>query len=95
MEEKGEYAVENVKFFSSLPQAIICTDFMAITVASALEERGINIPKIWLSGCDDVDDAAEYSPSLTQFKFLLSRWGWRLLIKLIVSTEGEERKTPM
>ena len=63
--KKGEYAVEKwLVLLFPLPQAIICAnDFMAITVASALEERGITIPKdMAISGCDDVDDAAEYSP---------------------------------
>lgn len=51
----------------SMPQAIICAnDYMAISVATALDSRGISIPDVVaLSGCDDIADAAEYSPSLT------------------------------
>ena len=50
-----------------MPQAIICaSDYMAISVATALDSRGISIPDVVaLSGCDDIADAAEYSPSLT------------------------------
>ncbi|MHB8128219.1 MAG: substrate-binding and GGDEF domain-containing protein [Mobilitalea sp.] len=49
------------------PQAIICAnDFMALTVCNTLLERGISIPdQIAVSGCDDVEDSAEFSPSLT------------------------------
>lgn len=51
----------------SMPQAIICAnDYMAITVAGALENRGISVPEvIALSGCDNLVDAAEHSPTLT------------------------------
>lgn len=50
-----------------LPQAIICAnDYMAITVAQALEERGISVPDmIAISGCDDVADASEFYPTIT------------------------------
>ncbi len=49
------------------PQAIICAnDFMALTVIRALTEKGISVPdEIAVTGCDDLEDAAEYSPSIT------------------------------
>ena len=49
------------------PQVIVCAnDHMAITVCRALAERGISVPdQIAVSGCDDIEDAAEFSPSLT------------------------------
>ena len=50
-----------------IPQAIICAnDYMAITVAGALEDRGISVPDVVaVSGFDDIADAAELSPSIT------------------------------
>jgi diguanylate cyclase (GGDEF)-like protein len=50
-----------------MPQAIICAnDYMAITVAGALEDRGISVPDVVaVSGFDDIADAAELSPSIT------------------------------
>jgi diguanylate cyclase (GGDEF)-like protein len=51
----------------AMPQAIICAnDYMAITVAGALEDRGISVPDaVAVSGFDDIADAAELSPSIT------------------------------
>lgn len=51
----------------TMPQAIICAnDYMAITVAGALEDRGISVPDVVaVSGFDDIADAAELSPSIT------------------------------
>lgn len=50
-----------------MPQVIICAnDYMALTVAGELESRGISIPdEVAVSGCDDIADAAEYTPPLT------------------------------
>lgn len=50
-----------------MPQAIICAnDYMAITVIQELEHYGISVPEmVAVSGCDDIDDAAEYYPSIT------------------------------
>lgn len=52
------------------PQAIICAnDYMAITVCKALIDKGISVPEqIAVSGCDDIEDAAEFSPSITTVK---------------------------
>lgn len=51
----------------TMPQAIICAnDYMAITVAGALEDRGISVPDVVaVSGFDDIADAAELIPSIT------------------------------
>jgi diguanylate cyclase (GGDEF)-like protein len=49
------------------PQAIVCAnDYMAITVCNALEENGISVPEdMVVTGCDDVEDASRFVPSLT------------------------------
>ncbi len=51
----------------TVPEAIICAnDYMAITVAGALEDRGISVPDmIAVSGFDDISDASELRPSIT------------------------------
>lgn len=51
----------------NLPEAIICAnDYMAVTVCNALMERGITVPgTIAVSGCDNIELAEDYSPSIT------------------------------
>ncbi len=74
----GEKAVEYwLDGDKEWPEAIICAnDFMAITVCKALEERGISIPEqIAVSGCDDIDDAIDYNPSLTTAKMPIFEMG--------------------
>lgn len=64
----GEAAVEYwLSNMDELPQAIICAnDYMAFSVYKALTERGIKVPdQIALSGCDDINDAADFNPALT------------------------------
>ncbi|MBB2181289.1 GGDEF domain-containing protein [Lachnospiraceae bacterium MD1] len=60
-----------------LPQAIVCAnDYMAITVCRALAEKGIAVPdQIAVSGCDDIEDAAEFSPSLTTVRMPIFEMG--------------------
>ncbi len=67
-----------------MPQAIVCAnDFMAITVCKALEERGIAVPEqIAVSGCDDIDDAIDHSPSLTTAKMPLFEMGVEAVNKI-------------
>ncbi len=50
-----------------LPQAIICAnDYMAVETINALTKKGFKVPEqIAISGCDDLTDASEYSPSIT------------------------------
>lgn len=59
------------------PQAIVCAnDFMAITVCRALSERGILVPdQIAVTGCDDLEDAAEFSPSITTARMPILEMG--------------------
>jgi diguanylate cyclase (GGDEF)-like protein len=66
------------------PQAIICAnDYMALTVCRTLMERGISVPEqIAVSGCDDVEDAAEYSPSITTAKMPIFEMGREAVDKI-------------
>jgi len=59
-----DYWLNNLE---ELPQAIICAnDYMAFSVCRALAERGIKVPEqVAVSGCDDINDAAEFNPPLT------------------------------
>ncbi len=59
------------------PQAIVCAnDNMAITVCRALAERGISVPdQIAVTGCDDIEDAAEFSPSITTARMPIFEMG--------------------
>jgi len=63
------YDVVNAFLSSPLekPQAIVCSnDRMAIAVCNALADKGIKVPtEIAVSGCDDIEEAAENSPSIT------------------------------
>lgn len=66
------------------PQAIICAnDYMAITVCSALRAKGISVPEdIAVSGCDDLEDAAEYSPSITTARMPIFEMGIEAVEKI-------------
>jgi DNA-binding LacI/PurR family transcriptional regulator len=69
--QSGYAAVEH--WFSGtgeMPQAIVCAnDYMAFTVCKALAERGIEVPdQVAVTGCDDINDASEFRPSLTTVK---------------------------
>lgn len=76
-----DYWIGNGK---ELPQAIICgNDYMAITVMAALAERGITVPdQIAVTGCDDIEDAAEYSPSLTTARMPVFEMGEEAVLKI-------------
>jgi diguanylate cyclase (GGDEF)-like protein len=91
---EGYHAVEEW-FSSSLerPQAIICAnDFMAITVCNALEERGISVPdEIAVSGFDDIEDAAEYSPSITTARMPVFEMGIEAVDKIHRHTNGVDQ----
>jgi DNA-binding LacI/PurR family transcriptional regulator len=67
-----------------LPQAIICAnDNMAITVCRALAGKGISVPdQIAVTGCDDVEDAAEFSPSITTAKMPVYDMGIEAVMKI-------------
>ena len=69
---------------AELPQVIICAnDYMAITVCKALEDRGIQVPgQIAVSGCDDIDDAIDYNPSITTAKMPIYEMGIEAVDKI-------------
>lgn len=66
------------------PQAIICAnDYMALTVSKALADRGFVVPdEISVSGCDDLEDAAEFSPSITTARMPVFEMGEEAVIKI-------------
>ncbi len=66
------------------PQAIVCAnDYMAITVCRALAERGISVPdQIAVTGCDDLEDAAEFSPSITTARMPVLEMGMEAVEKI-------------
>ncbi|NLO09746.1 MAG: GGDEF domain-containing protein [Clostridiales bacterium] len=74
----------------SMPQAIICAnDFMALTVAGELENRGISIPDVVaISGCDDIADSAEYTPALTTARMPAVEMGMEAVDKIIRINQG-------
>lgn len=83
--ESGFTAVEHwLNSGLEMPQAIVCAnDFMALTVLQALAERGISVPdQIAVSGCDDVENAAEYSPSLTTARMPVFEMGMEAVEKI-------------
>jgi diguanylate cyclase (GGDEF)-like protein len=66
------------------PQAIICAnDNMALTILRALYINGISVPdQIAVAGCDDIEDAAEYSPSLTTVRMPVFEMGEEAVDKI-------------
>lgn len=94
----GYVAVEEfLKDENERPEAIICAnDYMAITVCNALMEHGIRVPEdIAVSGCDDIDDASEYSPSITTARTPVFEMGEEAVSKLhrIIKGENEPNTT--
>jgi diguanylate cyclase (GGDEF)-like protein len=75
------------------PQAIICVnDLMAMSICNALEERGISVPEdIAVTGCDDIDEAAEFSPSLTSVKLPVFEMGRQAVVKIKKHNMGIEQ----
>jgi diguanylate cyclase (GGDEF)-like protein len=75
------------------PQAIICAnDLMAITVCRALAERGIVVPDhIAVTGCDDLEDAAEFSPSITTARMPVYEMGMEAVEKIHKHNIGIEQ----
>lgn len=76
-----------------MPQAIVCAnDFMAITVCRALSERGILVPdQIAVTGCDDLEDAAEFSPSITTARMPIAEMGMEAVEKIHRHNVGMEQ----
>lgn len=81
----GKVAVE--KWLNSpleRPQAIICAnDYMAFSVIRELSEQGIDVPdQIAVTGCDDVEDAPEFRPSLTTVRVPFFEMGAKAVEKI-------------
>jgi diguanylate cyclase (GGDEF) domain len=76
-----------------MPQAIVCAnDNMAITVCRALAERGISVPdQIAVTGCDDIEDAAEFSPSITTARMPIFEMGMEAVNKIDRHNRGIEQ----
>ncbi len=89
----GVHAVEQwLKSDLERPQAIVCAnDYMALTVSNALAERGISVPEeIAVTGCDDVEDAAEFSPSLTTARMPVFEMGVEAVLKIDRHNRGSK-----
>lgn len=73
-----------------MPQAIVCAnDYMALTVCRALAEKGIAVPdQIAVTGCDDIEDAAEFSPSLTTARMPAYEMGAEAVSKIHKHNQG-------
>ncbi|MBR3631185.1 MAG: GGDEF domain-containing protein [Oscillospiraceae bacterium] len=95
MSKDGPEAVEQF-IHSSLPfpQAIVCAnDNMAITAVSALMRRGVQVPEeVAVSGFDYVDNARNYSPSLTSVERPLVRVGQLACQKILFHLRGIEQE---
>lgn len=75
------------------PQAIICAnDYMAITACKALAKRGVLIPdQIAVSGCDDMEEAEEFYPSITTARMPVFEMGMEAVIKIHKHNLGIEQ----
>ncbi len=76
------------------PQAIVCAnDYMALSVCNALTERGILVPEdIAVTGCDDVEDAADFTPSLTTAKMPVFEMGLEAVLKIHRHNQGNKEQ---
>lgn len=85
-----------VKYFldleEELPQAIVCAnDHSALVVCNELNKRGIRVPEdIAVSGCDDIQNAATYSPPLTTVNISAYSMGAKGVDCLLSLLRGEE-----
>ncbi len=77
----------------NLPEAIICAnDYMAVTVCNALMERGITVPKtIAVSGCDHIELAEDFSPSITTAGMPIFDMGAEAVKKIHKHNQGLEQ----
>ena len=75
-----------------LPDAIVCAnDYMAIGVAAACKERGIEIPKdVLLTGFDGVEAASQGFPSITTSKQPFFKMGYQSILTLLDIFEGKK-----
>lgn len=88
-------AVEQwLKDSQELPDAIICgNDYMAITLATALEESGISVPEdIAISGCDNIFLAKDFYPPLTTVSLPCMDMGMEAVEKIYKHHEGIEQE---
>jgi diguanylate cyclase (GGDEF)-like protein len=75
------------------PQAIVCAnDYMAFSVCRALAVRGVLVPdQIAVTGCDDIEDSSEFSPSLTTVRMPVFEMGMEAVIKIDKHNRGTEQ----
>ena len=75
-----------------LPDAIVCAnDYMAIGVAAACKERGIEIPRdVLLTGFDGVEAASQGFPSITTSKQPFFKMGYQSILTLLDIFEGKK-----
>ena len=75
------------------PQAIICAnDYMAIAASNALATKGLSVPEdIAITGCDDIVDAAEYSPAITTARMPAYEMGTEAVEKIHKHNTGVEQ----
>ena len=87
---------EAVKYFldleEELPQAIVCAnDYSALVVCHELNNLGIRVPEdIAVTGCDDIHDAATYSPPLTTVDISAYSMGAKGVDCLLAMLQGKE-----
>ncbi|MCR4644288.1 MAG: GGDEF domain-containing protein [Oscillospiraceae bacterium] len=76
------------------PQAIVCAnDNMAIAAVNALMNRGVRVPEdVAISGFDYIDNARNYSPSLTSVERPLERVGQLACQKILNHLRGVEQE---
>ena len=91
-----EKPVDAVEYFlgldDELPQAIVCAnDHSALVVCSELNKRGIRVPEdVAVTGCDDIHDAATYSPPLTTIDISAYSMGAKGVDCILSSLRGQE-----
>lgn len=78
----------------NLPEAIVCAnDYMAVTVINALTERDITVPgTIAVSGCDNIELAENFSPSITTAGMPILEMGIEAVEKIHKHIEHMEQK---
>lgn len=76
------------------PEAIICAnDIMAVTVCDALAAHGIMVPRdVAVSGCDNIDTAIDYSPSITTVGMPLEEMGREAVDRIHLYNLGTPKK---
>ena len=94
--DKGDEAVEwFLADEGGLPEAIVCSnDYMALSVISALQKRGIRIPEdVRVSGFDNIEEARYADPRLASMDTSVERMGEEaveLMVRLLSGMRCEQ-----